>query len=206
MRGASQTLDQLLAGRPGRRAAIAEAVLAPVARRLGVLWEEDDASFAEVSAALGLLSRRFAAIPSAPAEASATDGAAGGAILLVPAPGETHVFALSVVGAAFEEDGWTALCHPAASRAEIIEQLASRWIDVLAITVSWTDAMRSVPDLVAAARLASLNPDLKVLVGGGAVAQLDDACRALHADAVAVSAAQAVAVARQLLAARAALV
>lgn len=132
-----------------------------------------------------------------------TGAADGGSILLVPAPGDTHVFGLSVVGAAFEEAGWTVMCHPAASRAEIIEQVASRWIDVLAITVSWTDAMRRVPDLVAAARLASLNPDLKVLAGGGAVAQLDGACAALQADAVAVSAVQAVTVARQMLGPRA---
>ena len=207
VRGASQSLDQLLAGRHGSRAAIAEAILAPVARRLGVLWEEDDASFAEVSAALGLLSRRFAGLP-APAsharpQALVTGIGARGAILLVAAPGDTHVFGLSVVGAAFEEAGWTVMCHPAASRAEIIEQVASRWIDVMAITVSWTDAMRSVPDLVAAARLASLNPDLRVLAGGGAVAQLDDACATLHADAVAVSAVQAVAVAQQMLPSRA---
>lgn len=205
--GASHTLDQLLAGRSGSRATIAEAVLAPVARRLGVLWEDDDASFAEVSAALGLLSRRFAALPGLPVRrhGHTTRSSAGdcGTILLVAAPGDTHVFGLSVVGAAFEEAGWTVMCHPAASRAEIIEQVASRWIDVLAITVSWTDAMRSVPDLVAAARLASLNPDLRVLAGGGAVAQLDDACSALHADAVAVSAVQAVAVAQQMLPVRA---
>lgn len=205
--GASHRLDQLLAGRSGSRATIAEAVLAPVARRLGVLWEEDDASFADVSAALGLLSRRFAALPGLPVRGHGhtTGSRAGdcGAILLVAAPGDTHVFGLSVVGAAFEEAGWTVMCHPAASRAEIIEQVASRWIDVLAITVSWTDAMRSVPDLVAAARLASLNPDLRVLAGGGAVAQLDDACSALHADAVAVSAVQAVAVAQQMLPVRA---
>lgn len=205
--GASHRLDQLLAGRSGSRATIAEAVLAPVARRLGVLWEEDDASFADVSAALGLLSRRFAALPGLPVRRHGytTGSRAGdcGAILLVAAPGDTHVFGLSVVGAAFEEAGWTVMCHPAAGRAEIIEQVASRWIDVVAITVSWTDAMRSVPDLVAAARLASLNPDLRVLAGGGAVAQLDDACSALHADAVAVSAVQAVAVAQQMLPVRA---
>lgn len=206
MRGDCAALEALLATRDGSRAAIAEAVLAPVARRLGLMWEDDDASFAEVSAGLGLLSRRFAALPGITARdrlGTGEDTTETGSILLVAAPGDTHVFGLSVVGAAFEEAGWTVMCHPAASRAEIIEQVASRWIDVLAITVSWTHAMRSVPDLVAAARLASLNPGLRVLAGGGAVAQLDGACAALHADAVAVSAAQAVAVAQQMLPPRA---
>ncbi|MEM9206303.1 MAG: hypothetical protein AAGA88_08235, partial [Pseudomonadota bacterium] len=75
------------------------------ARELGRAWEEDDASFAEVTMGLSVLERmtlrRFADQPL-PIEHQDPDRS----ILLAPVPGDGHAFGLLFVEAEFAALGW----------------------------------------------------------------------------------------------------
>jgi MerR family transcriptional regulator, light-induced transcriptional regulator len=182
---------------------LGEVILGPVARRLGVLWEDDEVSFAQVGAALERLVLDFHA--RAPALATARSGGCGGtagtpspgapAIFLASHAGETHTLGLRLVASAFEEAGWRTNLMPQSDQASVLEAIVSRWVDVLALTVSWTGVVEDTARLIRLARRASLNRHLRVLVGGGAVQRDPGLLEQLGADGVAGSAREALALA-----------
>lgn len=188
-----QALGVRFGGTGRSQARLAEIVLAGVARRLGTLWEEDEVSFGAVGAAVHQMMALLEADTDPATLPRTRDGAP--AVLLTSAPDETHLFGLSVVAAAFAEAGWTVVSMPRATRAAILDTLSSGWIDVLAITVSWTDLAGEIARLVPLARAASLNRELKVLTGGGALDRNPELCAALGADGAAGGVVEALALA-----------
>jgi MerR family transcriptional regulator, light-induced transcriptional regulator len=77
-------------------------LLAPAARRLGRMWEEDSADFVAVTVGLGRL--------TAMAGRLFEDGEAvpdcGGRIWLAAAPGESHVFGIRLLAGFYRAAGW----------------------------------------------------------------------------------------------------
>jgi MerR family transcriptional regulator, light-induced transcriptional regulator len=164
----------------------AEQVLAPVARRLGEMWEDDEASFAQVGAALSALSAQFDRLEGL--QHGRRNSQQSAPVILLASPQcEPHTFGLSVVGAAFEEAGWQVARLPGGQREDVERIVASGWVDVFGITASWNGSVVEGAELIRNVRQASLNPRIKVLAGGGAAAALDGA------DAHAATADQAVA-------------
>ena len=149
--GCGLTLDNLLLD-----------ILAPAAKRLGTMWEEDTCDFLAVTEGLGrlqALTRRLCAGMERSAAPS------GRSILLMPCPGETHVYGLSILASFFRESGWevTNLGHSDADAAEL---LSSGWYDMLGLSLSCDVCAPALQTLVPALRRASRNPSLFVLVGG----------------------------------------
>lgn len=136
-------------------------LLAPMARHLGHLWEEDACDFVDVSLALGRL--QAAAHDLCARFEDESGGPSGRSILLLACPGETHVFSLSVIATIFRESGWDVTTCVGAEHDELIR---SEWFDVAGLTLSCDVFLPSLPTLIHSLREASRNPRLKVLVGG----------------------------------------
>lgn len=176
-------------------------LLAPAARHLGELWEEDTCDFLAVTEALGRLqaiSRRLCgqledeSVPPA-----------GRSILLMPCPGETHLFGLSIVASVFREAGWevtTAASGPGLDPAALLQD---DWFDVVGVSLSCAAFLPALAATVPLLRRASRNPDLRVIVGGPYFATVGDEGLPADVDACVPDGRQAPGVAEALLDSRA---
>jgi hypothetical protein len=105
----------------------------------------------------------------------------------------------------FERNGWDVMCNLPDSDQALNHLLQSQWFDVLQLSQSgalrrdgWLTSTRATID---AARDASLNPALIVMVDGRTFAERPQIYRAVHANAMCVSALDSALVAERLLAA-----
>jgi MerR family transcriptional regulator, light-induced transcriptional regulator len=182
----SRTLTRLLIDNPDgfraevRRQAVrgapwqvlAAEMLAPVARDLGVMWEQDLCDFLAVTEAMGRLQSLLQDAIGPQVEHGV--GPPGCRILLAGAPGETHTFGLCHVAGLLRDAGWTtAIAGGTGSDtlAALTAALANGWYDVLGLSVACdvhSDALRRA---MPAIRRASRNPALRVVVGGALVAR-----------------------------------
>ncbi|AWN37386.1 cobalamin B12-binding domain-containing protein [Methylobacterium radiodurans] len=172
-------------------------LLAPAARHLGALWEEDACDFLAVTVGLGRL-QAVARMLCARLEGEPPPR--GRSALLLPCPGETHVFGLTLVASAFREAGWTV---ETAEASEGATTLARDFHDVVGLTLACDVNAPSLAAAIATLRAASCNRELRVLVGGAYVARYPERAVAAGADACLCEAAAAPAVAESLLEMRA---
>lgn len=173
-------------------------ILGPAARRFGERWIQDTSDFTQVTIAVWRLQEIMYglhaaflddAVPSAPARR----------ILLAPSPGSHHTFGMLMVAEFFRRAGWGVWSDPSASEREVIQAARNGWFDVVGISVGVTDHLPLVSSAVRAVRKASRNPGVVVMLGGPAVTQHPEYVALAGADAMAVDAADAVAVAERFL-------
>ncbi len=156
-------------------------VLAPAARRLGTMWEDDTCDFVAVTEGLGRLqavTRRLCSTMERTASPT------GRSILLVPSPGETHAFGLSILASFFRESGWdvTTLGRPGDDPAE---ELRKGWYDIVGLSLSCDVYAPALTALVPVLRRASRNPSVFVMVGGPYFARSGASASEVGADAYA---------------------
>lgn len=172
-------------------------LLAPAARRLGVMWEEDTCDFMEVT--VGLWRLQSAMRELSPSFLDQRAGRAEGPrILLVPLPGESHTFGLSMVYEFFRRAGWNAWSGPVADSAELAALVRRERVDVVGFSLSCDERLETVYSEIRAVRRASLNPGLSVMVGGPPFADNPLLAAQLGADGTATDGRQAVAQAKAL--------
>jgi len=175
-------------------------LLAPVARHLGKLWEDDKLDFSSVAVALLRLQQILREL--APAFSAARARVAPRLpprILMAGLPGEQHRLGLMMVGEFLRADGWD-VCLPANDTLQaILGVVRKTHCDVVGFSLGSTVGLDRLQALINKVRAASQNQALKVMVGGPIFA--DDAGRAapLGADACARDAREAVSMARELL-------
>ncbi|SFL30277.1 cobalamin B12-binding domain-containing protein [Methylorubrum salsuginis] len=158
-------------------------LLTPAARHIGRLWEDDACDFIEVTVALGRL------------QAVARDLCArygddhveprGRSILMLPCPGETHVFCLAVLAGIFRESGWDVTTAGQEAGVDPAELVAGEWFDVVGLTLSCDVLFPRLSQTIAALRQASRNPSLRILVGGPYFVRHPDHVSVVGADATA---------------------
>lgn len=172
-------------------------LLAPAARHLGALWEEDACDFLTVTEALGRLhaiSRRLCAElenESVPAN--------GRSVLLLPCPGETHVFGLSLVASFFRETGWDVTTAVPGPGVDPLDLLRIDWFDVVGLSLSCDVLLPTLATTVTEVRRHSRNREIRVLVGGPFFARHGGEAGIVGADACASDACLAPAAAEALL-------
>ncbi|MCZ8181810.1 MAG: cobalamin B12-binding domain-containing protein [Beijerinckiaceae bacterium] len=142
-------------------------LLEPAARKLGRLWEEDVLSFVEVTIAMSRLQQLIRVY--GPALAPEFDpGIESRRIFISAAPGETHTFGASIAEAFFIRAGWDVMAEVGLSRMELLERVRTEWFDVVGLTASCDASVNQLSGLVRRIREASLNPGVKILLGGSA--------------------------------------
>ena len=169
------------------------ALLEPAARRLGDLWSEDECS--EFDLTLGLCRLQTAARllasdqdgmsdchtgPALPLAAQLPGGLAAGlpadlptdlpTVLIVPEPGEMHLLGAVLDDRVLSGAGWAPQSEFPRTDQALQDLVSGSWFDVLDLSLSvalrrdhWLPRVR---ETIAAARRASRNPALLVVVGG----------------------------------------
>lgn len=174
-------------------------ILAPAARRLGELWENDQKSFVEVSTALTRL-QSLVRIACSSAGESLGSTSRRYRTLITSCPGDQHSFGLFVVEQFFRMDGWSVdVCH-GESEEQLAERVRSSWYAVVCMSLAVERLLPVLTRTIAHLRAQSLNPGVQVLVGGPLFLEAPDLWSEVGADAVGYDARQAIEVAGDLVA------
>jgi methanogenic corrinoid protein MtbC1 len=146
----------------------------PAARRLGDLWSEDVCS--EFDVTLGLARIQTAVRLLSPDLVRRRPGhRPGPEVLIAPEPGELHRLGAALDSEVLWNVGWNPHCEYPADDHALEDLLSATWFDVLDLSLSaafrretWLPRLAKT---IAAARHASRNPTLVVVVGGRAFAE-----------------------------------
>ncbi|SEP08992.1 Methanogenic corrinoid protein MtbC1 [Methylobacterium sp. ap11] len=173
-------------------------LLAPTARHIGRLWEEDVCDFVQVTTAMARLRRLVHDLETHCLDPRPVDPASR-RVLLAPAPGETHTFGLTLTAHFLGETGWDVATSFEPCLTDAIERLRAEWFDVLGLSLSCDVHVERLALAVPVLRRASRNRDLRVVVGGPAFAGRPDRIRLVGADAAVEDARQAPGILQSLL-------
>lgn len=174
-------------------------LLAPVARRLGDLWESDRTDFTTVTIGLCCLQQLVL-------DNSHAFGPRPGRrdmdrrILLAPVPGEQHSFGLLMVGEFFRRQGWDVSSGTGTSVRELVATVRKQWFTMVGFSMACDSRLDALAALIREIRRASRNPQIGILVGGRPFSERPELAALVGADATASDGQQAVLKAETLLA------
>ena len=140
-------------------------LLAPAARYLGELWEDDLCDFTDVTLGLGHLQKMLRDL-NTDVEATRNPTANGLSILLVPTPGEQHTFGLAMVAELFRKQGWEVVGGPyeLADSPQVLT--GHRAFDVVGFSLATSVNLNNLKKTIAEVRKASKNKGVCIMVGG----------------------------------------
>jgi len=165
-------------------------LLTPVARKLGVMWEEDESSFTEVTIALWRIKQLMYDL-SPVFQQYAEQNKTGSSIMLVPLPGSQHNLGLFMVSEFFARAGWRIWGELAATEDEIITKAANEWFDVVGLSASVREQFPQLKELIKSIKAKSKNPHVGVIIGSPVFNQFPELVDDLGADMVGIDAADA---------------
>lgn len=140
-------------------------LLGPAARKLGEQWVDDDRNIAEVTLGLYRLHevlRTLGTVVPPPV----LRGRSFPKALLVPVPGEGHVFGAAVLGDFFRRSGWEVSGSPPASVEELRDWVAQESFDAVGLSLATEARLPATLACVNAVRQSSCNRDVLIFVGG----------------------------------------
>ncbi|MEL7129599.1 MAG: cobalamin B12-binding domain-containing protein [Pseudomonadota bacterium] len=175
-------------------------LMGPTAQRLGALWESDHCTFADVTIGLCRLHELLRRNSVVGDDTFRGAGAANKSVLLAAACGDQHVFGLLMVAEFFRRDGWRVWSEPGAVLSELEQLIAREPFDLLGLSITRTNSASRVREEIETLRKASINRDLKVIVGGDLLTRDPDIVERIGADGVAFDATSAPNAGRTLLA------
>jgi methanogenic corrinoid protein MtbC1 len=194
-------LDSMLAGGTEIESILID-ILAPAARRLGIMWEQDDCDFVDVTMGLWRLQEVVRELSArVPARHSKPD--AGYRAVFSAMPGEQHNFGTVIVEDIFRRAGWSTELLLDAQQGALLNAVARERFDLVGLTVSLDVHTERLPSLILAIRSVSRNPRLCILLGGPVLITDPQLALRVGADGTAADAQQAVALADQLVTANA---
>lgn len=157
-------------------------LLAPAARRLGEMWEDDRVMFSDVTVGLGRLHRIMRGLSSALVH-DLPVSAESRRVLLLPAPGEQHTFGLSLVAEFFRRAGWEVVCELDGRAVDPVRRVRREWFDAVGISIGVDSRLEWLRNGITTIRRASRNRTLAVLVGGPVFALHPERAADVGADA-----------------------
>ncbi len=179
-------------------------LLAPAARHLGDLWDEDICSFTDVT--IGLMRMQSALLAATVSDHPQPDRLtvvpARRTALLAPAPGDHHTFGLAMVAGFLERAGWAVMQLHDGSPDSLEATLRGSWFGVLGLSAGSEARLDMLPRMLPRLRAMSRNPDLGVMVGGPLFVAQPGLAAEIGADGTAIDGAHAVIAAEALIARR----
>jgi methanogenic corrinoid protein MtbC1 len=175
-------------------------VLAPAARQLGEMWEEDACDFVDVTMGLWRLQELVHCLSSrqpAPCSVDEAPDALFGAVA-----GEQHMLGVRIVEEFFARAGWNTFTTPPVSEDELAGLVAGKAFDLVGLTIATDLHIGTVARAIATLRRASRNPAIVVIVGGKLLVERPEIVVELGADAAPSDAPSALVMAEQLVRAR----
>jgi MerR family transcriptional regulator, light-induced transcriptional regulator len=175
-------------------------LLAPAARRLGTLWDEDLCDFVDVTMGLWRLQEIVRELSSRVPDGH-DDGPSQRRALFSVVPGDQHGFGTVVIEDVFRRGGWATEGLIECTTPDLLDRVARTPIDLVGLTVTHDDHIARLPSLILALRSVSRNPRLCIMIGGRVVIQNPHIVTTSGADGTAPDAVQALEVAGRLVAA-----
>ncbi len=166
-------------------------LLAPAAKRLGVMWEEDACSFTDVTIGVCRMHQVLLEF-SRCFDASERTVTPGRNALVAPVPGEQHTFGLFMVMEFLRRGGWNCFSGPPASSREFLRLARSQDFEMIGISVSSDRHIDTAADLIGRFRRASRNKDTVILAGGKVFLDNPELAVQVGADAMAADGRDAV--------------
>ncbi len=166
-------------------------LLIPAARKLGEYWDDDLASFTDVTIGLGRLQQVVRALGCKKMDRLGHDAPAERSALFAPAPGEQHTFGLFIIEDVFRRAGWRTWMEMTAADEDVFDTVRCHWFDVIGLSMSASTHVDKVKAVITSVRSASRNPDLFVLVGGRLFTESPEYVGIVGADATATNGADA---------------
>ncbi|MFN3958845.1 MAG: B12-binding domain-containing protein [Parvularculaceae bacterium] len=200
MNGSSASSRQFVSGLIARgvsREAVYLDLLTGAARRLGEMWERDDADFTDVTIGLCRL-HQILREQSAQASVDWSGGKAAPSIVLATCGEDQHVFGVIMVSEFFRRAGWRVWSEPAAPLGDLSTLVANEWFDAIGLSASCEAPAERISTEIETLRRASKNPGVVVLVGGGLFNNNPDLVSRVGADATAADGKAAVEISRKL--------
>jgi methanogenic corrinoid protein MtbC1 len=175
-------------------------LLAPSARRLGDMWDNDECDFVEVTVALGRMQRLLRDLSQVfLAESGHVEPV--GNVLLTCVPGEQHTLGIIMVGEFLLRDGWRVLVGAPWTEGDLLSMVATDWYDVIGFSVGTENRLSVLRRDIRRLKQASRNGNVQIMVGGQLFAEDPSLAEQVGANAIASDARQAPAIARSLLSA-----
>ena len=169
-------------------------LIAPAARQLGRLWEQDLCDFTAVTCGLVRLHeithRLGFEYQNGPQIGSDVQR-----IMLASAPGSQHFLGMTIVSDFFRKAGWDVVIEISLSEQELVHAVNNEWFDVIGISCATEMQLQRLPALIRALKAASGNPEPGVLLGGPIFTVQQHDPRSLGADGICVDVKEAVALA-----------
>lgn len=176
-------------------------LLAPVARHLGALWEEDLCDGVDLTIALGRLQQFLRELSPAFCH-SADRPVTGRRLLLLPGPGEQRTFGLVVVAEFFHRAGWDITFGLEKSASDPVAAVKRDWFDVVGFSRAGALHTEALAERIQAVRRAAINRQLVIMVGDPVLVVRSDYAARVKADIVADDSQQAPVLAEALVSSR----
>lgn len=174
-------------------------LLAPVARRLGTMWEQDECDFTAVTVGLCCL-QQVVLEHGAGFRPRSSKQDVTRRVLLAQAPGEQHSFGLLMVGEFFRRQGWDVTSGTGATPREMVALARKEWFGIVGFSLSDETGLDGLAAVIRNVRRASRNPQVGVMVGGRVFNEQPELAALVGADATATDGQQAALKAETLLA------
>ena len=173
-------------------------LLAPSARELGRLWEDDEVNFTDVTVGVTRL-HRVLHIYSHSFCAHEGHGRHGALkALILPVPGDQHIFGQLMVIEFFRRAGWTVWSAAPMSVEEVGAIVAKQSFDVVGLSVGAERSLDVLGHSIESIRQRSSNPGVRIMLGGSLFSEKPDLVSEMDADGTASDGQEAVAVAFEL--------
>ncbi|UIP06893.1 cobalamin-dependent protein [Erythrobacter sp. SDW2] len=162
-------------------------LLAPAARKLGTMWEDDQRDFIDVTMGLWRIQEVLRELGHRVPHTSSR-GRGPRMALFSTMPGDQHSLGTLMICECFERAGWSAepLIEP--STSDLLGKLAGRHFDLVGLTVSNDCPTAALSSLVSSIRSVSSNPGIRVMVGGRLINEQPELAVQCGADATATDA------------------
>jgi methanogenic corrinoid protein MtbC1 len=173
-------------------------LMAPAARYMGEMWEDDRASFSDVTIGLGRLQTLLHRLGDSYGndEDVRSDLASG---LFVTPAGEMHSFGIRMVDELFKRAGWRTLCEPNSRINDILAIVGSESFHILGIGISSEAQVPFVKELIRQVRKTSHNRHILVMVGGSYIVEQPNLAASIGADFSASDGREAIAIAETVI-------
>lgn len=179
-------------------------MLAPAARYLGEMWEDDQVDFVAVTMAMWRLQEVVREV-SARVPVHGCGGREQSSALFSVLPGEQHSFGTVMIEDVFRRAGWNTELLTDCTVKELSAIVSAQSFDIIGLTVTGDVVAADTKSVIDKVRSASRNPDVTIMVGGRCFAGDVDRAKAVGADTTSNDAIHALEVANAIVERRRAL-
>ena len=172
-------------------------LLAPAARRLGEYWSSDSEDFVGVTMGLWRIQEILRELTTRIPPRS-NPGQGQRSALFSSMPGDNHSFGTLMVAECFQRAGWDTDVLIEPTQSELVGKFAKHHYDLIGLTITCDCSTGTLSSLVSAIKAVSSNPHVRIMVGGPVINERPELVDECGADATAIDAVSAVALADRL--------